>query len=143
MHGRKKKHKMRIDYGKEECGDITLDYGDETAQPTSEMDVDRLESTAEKNWTTLERPVRENQLAPGTIVGYKTLGINPVTYTPEQLLTVGKVESCDSDTVVVRTLREREQVSFSGPVDDDSVAVQEEERHTWAEIETADWRILT
>ena len=136
---REKKSKMRIEYG----NDVSLGVD-------TEVDVGKLESIAAKQWDTLAKP-RESQVKPGTIVGYKVrivvsawvewlmpvqgLGINPVTYTPEQLLTVGRVVSCESETVVVRALR---GVSFSGPIDEEV----EEERHTWDEMEHGDWRII-
>lgn len=72
----------------------------------------------------------------------QTLGINPVTCTPEPCLTVGRVLSCDSKAAVVQPLRAREQVSFSGPVEDGVEAEAEAEEHTWDDIIIADWRLF-
>lgn len=63
------------------------------------------------------------------------LGIDPVTHTPEELVTVASVVSCAGLEVVVRRLR---GVSFSGPVD----GPVEAESYTWDEIARGDWRII-
>lgn len=62
------------------------------------------------------------------------LGINPETYTPELVVTVGRVVLCEGDAVVVQPVR---GVSFSGPVDGP------EETHTWDAIEHGEWRVIT
>jgi hypothetical protein len=65
----------------------------------------------------------------------QALGIDPVSYTPEHVLTVGHVESCDGERVVVRPLR---AVAFNLPAGEEAEA--EAEEHTWAEIDGGDWR---
>lgn len=72
------------------------------------------------------------------------LVIDPITYTPEQRLTIGRVVSCDSKGVVVRLLQAREQVSFSGPVEEQQGQGQgqEEEAVEWHDVLDADWRIV-
>ena len=65
----------------------------------------------------------------------QALGIDPMSYTPENVLTVARVESWDSERVVVRPLR---AVSFGLPAGEDAEA--EAEEHTWDEIDEGDWR---
>ncbi|KAG6374903.1 hypothetical protein JVT61DRAFT_3633 [Boletus reticuloceps] len=129
-------------------GDVTLDYGVEP-EPASEVDIERLERHANKEWASLEQPRREKQPTVGTLVGYKVrsasrwvdqvlilqaLGIDAATCTPGHVLTVGRVVSCDQDGVVVRPLR---AVSFSW-----SDETEAETEHPWEEIEGGDWRLL-
>ena len=70
------------------------------------------------------------------------LGINPQTFTPEMLLNVGKVVSCEQQ-LVVEQLSEHAaaEVSFGGLI------VAEEEQNTelgydWTDVFQGDWRIL-
>ncbi|KAF8432581.1 hypothetical protein L210DRAFT_1058027 [Boletus edulis BED1] len=114
-------------------GDVTLDYGVEP-EPASEVDIDRLERHANKEWASLEWPRRTKQLTVGTLVGYKALGIDAATCTPGHVLTVGRVVSCDQGGVVVRPFR---AVSFSC-----SDETEAETEHPWEEIEGGDWRLL-
>lgn len=69
------------------------------------------------------------------LTALQALGIDPVSYTPEHVLTVGRVESCDGERVVVRPMR---AVSFGWPAGEEAEA----EEHTWEEIEHGDWRLL-
>lgn len=61
------------------------------------------------------------------------LGINPETYTPEQVLTVGIVTWYGEDGIEVRPLR---AVSFSGPAEGEAT------RYMWDEIESGEWKII-
>ena len=70
------------------------------------------------------------------------LGINPQTFTPEMLLNVGKVVSCEQQ-LVVEQLSEHAaaEVSFGGLI------VAEEEQnielgYDWTDVFQGDWRIL-
>ncbi|KAF8554969.1 hypothetical protein OG21DRAFT_1484241 [Imleria badia] len=125
LHREKKKRKMADEYEEELSAEVTLDYGD--AEP--EEDIER---TANKQWATLAKLTR-NGVAEGMVVGYKALGIDPVTYTPGQVLTVGRVVSWNEEGLHLRPLR---GVSFHGPVE------AEEEVHAWEEIEGGDWRMI-
>ena len=68
--------KMRIKYGdalEGQCEavpeEISLDYG-AAPDAESEVDIHRLEATANEHWATLEKPTRE-KLEAGMIIGYK------------------------------------------------------------------------
>lgn len=63
----------------------------------------------------------------------QALGIDAVTYTPGQVLTVGRVEACDESGLVVRPCR---AVSFNWQGD------AEPELHPWEEIDRGNWRVL-
>ncbi|KIJ19748.1 hypothetical protein PAXINDRAFT_166002 [Paxillus involutus ATCC 200175] len=144
-------------------GDVTLDYGggantDAVGQVTSQgtpldsdMDVAALESFANKSWATLPKITKEQQVVPGRVVGYKALGINPATYTPEFLLTLVRVLSLSTDParkkLLVHPLHPHEELSFSGPLsgyeeEGCEVKAEEEEEHSWEDIINGDWRLV-
>ncbi|KIJ61031.1 hypothetical protein HYDPIDRAFT_31729 [Hydnomerulius pinastri MD-312] len=143
-------------------GDITLDYGGETtvnlaSESTSqgnvsdlkaEVDVAALESFANKNWSNLTKITREEQVTPGRMIGYKALGINPTTFTPEYLLTLVKVVSFDVGSawkkLVVRPLQPRAEVSFSGPFGgyEEGGDGELEDEHSWDDVVSGDWRVI-
>ncbi|KAF8837101.1 hypothetical protein BDN67DRAFT_1014129 [Paxillus ammoniavirescens] len=142
-------------------GDVTLDYdggantdavGEVTSQGTpldSDKDVATLESFANKSWATLPKITKEQQVVPGRVVGYKALGINPATYTPEFLLTLVRVLSLSTDPtrkkLFVHPLHPHEELSFSGPLsgyEEEGGGVEAEEEHSWEDIINGDWRLV-
>lgn len=141
MHRATKKRKKSTEYGNEfegRGGDVSLDYGD-----GPESEVDRLEAIAKKDWATLKTLRSEEQVTQGMVVGYKGLAIDPVTCTPEHRLTIARVVSCDSKGVVVRLLRARDQVSFSGPVEEEKEKEEEEEEMVeWCDVLSNGWRLV-
>ncbi|KAI0329908.1 hypothetical protein GY45DRAFT_1278743 [Cubamyces sp. BRFM 1775] len=94
-------------------------------------------------WDTLRKITDKAQLQPGATVGWKALGINFATFTPEILLHVGRVLSCD-EQLVVEPIAEpgAAGVSFGGAVDPEEGGPAEE-TFEWSDVFQGDWRLVS
>lgn len=154
--------------GRESMGfetSVVLDYGNDgydthvqTEHPTqqhsrgkgdtpfSDIDIGNLEQSTNANWTTLRTITRDAQLNAGDIVAYKCLGINPMTFTPENLLTLAQVISLDplmGGKIVVRPLRPRTEASFSGRLDENVQGEEiQDEEFELEDVVERDWRFV-
>jgi len=91
----------------------------------------------ESKWDSLGLVGSVTQLPSGTIVGWKALGINPVTITPEVMLHVGTVVSCDENQTTVKIL------DWTGARLGSEEDIEEiEESHAWGNI-LGQWRIIS
>jgi len=91
----------------------------------------------ESKWDSLGLVSSVTELPTGTIVGWKALGINPVTITPEVMLHVGAVVSCDENQVTVK-ISDRTGALLGSEEDVEEI----EESHSWGDI-VNQWRIMT
>ncbi|KAI8984904.1 hypothetical protein BD414DRAFT_537359 [Trametes punicea] len=94
-------------------------------------------------WDTLRKITDQSQVQPGTTVGWKALGINFATLTPEMLLHVGRVVRCD-EQLVIEPIAESSpaEVSFGGPVIAEEGGALEE-TFEWSDVLQGDWRLVS
>ncbi|KAI0643595.1 hypothetical protein C8Q79DRAFT_1022626 [Trametes meyenii] len=93
-------------------------------------------------WDSLRKITDRAQVPSGTTVAWKALGINFTTLTPEMLLHIGRVTTCD-DFLVVERLAESgsAEVSFGGAIaEEEGGAV--EETFEWPDVLSGDWRLV-
>ncbi|KAH7903278.1 hypothetical protein BJ138DRAFT_171679 [Hygrophoropsis aurantiaca] len=76
---------------------------------------------------------------PDEVVCWKTLAINPFTFTPEMLTVTARVIACNDSKVSVRPLHPASQISFSGIVEED--IEPEDEEYSWEDILASEWRL--
>jgi len=120
---------------------IWLDYGAETPKDTVTVPGQDFER-AEKEWESFQEITELYQLKLGAVVGWKALAINPSTFTPEMLLNLAIVNSCNDKEVIVRPLHRpgAAQISFGGILEhEEDVA---EESYEWPDIISAQWRVV-
>ncbi|KAF9817633.1 hypothetical protein IEO21_03289 [Rhodonia placenta] len=67
-----------------------------------------VRGSIEKTWASLAKITAAFQSQVGAIVGWKELGINPRTYTPEVLLNIGRVVKNDEQLVLEPVFEEKE-----------------------------------
>ncbi|KAI1788926.1 hypothetical protein LXA43DRAFT_1023232 [Ganoderma leucocontextum] len=93
-------------------------------------------------WDSLRKIADKSQLAVGTTVAWKALGINFATLTPEMLLYVARVTQC-ADQLVVEPIAEAGagEVSFGGVVADDEGGAAKE-TFEWTDVLQGDWRLV-
>ncbi|KAH9887605.1 hypothetical protein C8Q73DRAFT_712546 [Cubamyces lactineus] len=160
----KKKKKVQVeekwDYAEEEAaeeadmfaGGLPYDDVPETSMgpaisTTIQKDPTRSNCTeyavVAAQWDTLRKITDKAQLQPGTTIGWKALGINFATFTPEILLHVGRVISCD-EQLVVEPIAEPSPaaVSFGGVVDPEEGGPAEE-TFEWSDVFQGDWRLVS
>ncbi|PCH41662.1 hypothetical protein WOLCODRAFT_132061 [Wolfiporia cocos MD-104 SS10] len=94
----------------------------------------------EAKWEWLTRITNRSQVKPGMILGWRELGINPATFTPEMLLKLGRVIRCDDQLAVEVTL-ENGALAFGGIVGTEE-AEAVEENYEWSNIMETEWRIV-
>ncbi|KAI0057745.1 hypothetical protein BV25DRAFT_1970353 [Artomyces pyxidatus] len=107
----KEKKRQRNGYGQEDGawgGDhagvnIHLPYDEEAAAAMSHADALDWDAV-EKSWATLQTVTPASSLSPGCVVGWKELGIHPVTLTPELLLKLATVVGSETGQVKVKVL---------------------------------------
>lgn len=135
-----------------EVENIVLDYGYPEGHISTQRDVPAPAAShpegdwrhVEKNWANLSKLTAETQLQPGTLVGWKALGINPMTFTPEFMLNVGRVVRVGENLTVQPVHKPGAvEVSFGGYAEDEAeVALLEEESYEWNEVYSGDWKVV-
>lgn len=118
---------------------ITLDYG--SAEVPMANPAEALHLRAEQQWDLLPKISNVSQVKADNIVAYKALAINPVTWTPEMLMTVARVICISSTHIITSPLQRPAQVSFGGLTEVTEVD-EEDETHTWADVLSQDWRVV-
>ncbi|EIW81990.1 hypothetical protein CONPUDRAFT_143565 [Coniophora puteana RWD-64-598 SS2] len=139
--GRKRKKTLKQTWGHVSTPDVsmTLDYGAAEDAPEDQSSFNLTELTAtkptptpnldvasiEKRWTVCTPITQRAQLRAGCTVGWKALGINPTTCTPELLLSVGTVlptsSSDDNAEVELQLVHRPGESSFSAKLSRDSI----------------------
>jgi len=94
---------------------------------------------AERAWSTYLKITAPEELnEEGRIVGWWALGINPITYTPENLLTLARLVSSSTEVCTV-TLVRRPGENKSGMLSfEDEVC----EEYTWADVLAGGWKLV-
>ncbi|KZT66981.1 hypothetical protein DAEQUDRAFT_729578 [Daedalea quercina L-15889] len=96
----------------------------------------------DSNWASLPQIKGASMVKPGMFIGWKELGINPQTFTPEMLLNVGRVVACEQQLVVEQHFEHvAAEVSFGGLI----IAEEEQKAELgcdWADVFQGDWRII-
>ncbi|OSD01695.1 hypothetical protein PYCCODRAFT_1411887 [Trametes coccinea BRFM310] len=152
---KKKKKQVQVEeeeYYEEDTFAGGLPYDDPPEDPVAEVAVAQSkEPVAESTehavvaaqWDTLRKVTDKSQLAPGATVGWKALGINFATLTPEMLLHIGRVIRCD-DQLVVEPFAEPsvEELSFGGAVVAEEGGAAEE-TFEWPDVFSGDWRLVS
>jgi len=134
-HSRKKRTKARNLNGHKE-----LNGHEEDPKPsapcTQSGEICGLDFNAiEQRWETLTQIKEGINLPIGTLVGWKALGINPVTITPEVLLHAATILKFDENNVLVRP----QTPTSSWSLDTDP----EETEYTWDDIISGQWKIIS
>ncbi|KAI0662818.1 hypothetical protein C8Q70DRAFT_473304 [Cubamyces menziesii] len=159
----KKKKKVQVeetwDYAEEVVEEVNtfaggLPYDDVPETPiapatsaTSQTDPAKTNSTERAvvaaQWDTLRKITDKAQLQPGATVGWKALGINFATFTPEILLHIGRVISCGEQLVVEHIAEpSTAKASFGGVIDPEE-GEPAEETFEWSEVLQGDWRLVS
>ncbi|KAJ3001129.1 hypothetical protein NUW54_g6626 [Trametes sanguinea] len=152
---KKKKKQVQVEedeYYEEDTFTGGLPYDDPSEAAIAELTtVESKETVAESTehavvaaqWDTLRKITDKSQLQPGATVGWKALGINFATLTPEMLLHIGRVVRCDEQLVVEPFAEPSvEEVSFGGAVvAEEGGAV--EETFQWPDVLSGDWRLVS
>ncbi|KAG1753321.1 hypothetical protein EDB19DRAFT_1668585 [Suillus lakei] len=137
---RSKEEPITASYNDESCtANFSLDYG--SAEVPMANPDEALHLRAEQQWDSLPKITNASQVKLDNIVAYKALAINPMTWTPEMLMTVARVISISSTNVTTSPLRRPAQVSFGGLTEMTEVD-QEDETHAWSDVLCQDWRIV-
>ncbi|KAG1785925.1 uncharacterized protein HD556DRAFT_1418851 [Suillus plorans] len=137
---RSKEELARASYDNESCtADFSLDYGSAEVSMANPDEVFYLR--ADQQWDLLPKITSALQVTVDNIVAYKALAINPMTWTPEMLMTVARVISVSSTHLTTSRLQRPVQVSFSGLMDVTEPA-EEDETHTWVDVLSQDWRVM-
>lgn len=101
-----------------------------------------VRGSIEKTWASLAKITAAFQSQVGAIVGWKELGINPRTYTPEVLLNIGRVVKNDEQLVLEPVFEEKEtEVCFAG-----AIVTREdtfEQAYDWKDVLQGEWRIAS
>ncbi|KAM6489251.1 hypothetical protein JOM56_015152 [Amanita muscaria] len=94
-------HELRVsqayedeDESRFEDANIDLPYGDE----------EESGNNAESNWERFSPVESLDQLCSGVLVCWQCLAINPQTFTPENMLNVGRVEKVTTETITIQQL---------------------------------------
>ncbi|KAI9069560.1 hypothetical protein FKP32DRAFT_1671285, partial [Trametes sanguinea] len=154
--GKKKKKKQvqveEDEYYEEDTFAGGLPYDDPSEAAVEEVTtVQSKETVAESTehavvaaqWDTLRKITDKSQLQPGATVGWKALGINFATLTPEMLLHIGRVIRCDEQLVVEPFAEPSvEEVSFGGAVVAEEGGAAEE-TFEWPDVLSGDWRLVS
>ncbi|KAH8118299.1 hypothetical protein DFH11DRAFT_1566691 [Phellopilus nigrolimitatus] len=166
---KKKKKKQRDLYGYDDGESLTeggngidktvLDYG----EPNDTVQIAKLnerEEPASVDWTTIEQkwdalnPVTNSSLLEvGVLVGWKALAINPMTFTPETLVHLGRIKEVlhASSSVVIVPLRRpgAGEIAFGAFGSEEDIGNDEEERineeeeaHTFDDVLTIPWKLV-
>ncbi|KAA1465884.1 hypothetical protein DENSPDRAFT_830570 [Dentipellis sp. KUC8613] len=120
--------------------DIELPY-DEVDPHTKEVpDWDGIDT----RWESFTKVTETASLVPGTLVGWKELGIHPVTLTPEKVLSLARVTSVDDKEVKARLLvRPGANAMVFGGLEDPGVEVEgDEETFPTKDVLDMDWRVV-
>ncbi|KAH9928946.1 uncharacterized protein B0H18DRAFT_999521, partial [Fomitopsis serialis] len=150
---KKKRQEPAVDYEEDMAEDIELPYDDpveaeaavipsngETGSAGSSTTINREE--VESNWSSMSKISEASQVTAGMFVAWKELGINPHTFTPEMLLNVGRVVSCEHQLVVEQHAEHAAtEVSFGGLItteDEQNVELE----YDWVDAFQGDWRII-
>jgi len=116
---------------------IPPDVGQSETPPAGRPAGEFDRTVIQANWDSLGLVSSVTGLPTGTIVGWKALGINPVTITPEVMLRVGTIVNCDENQVTVKFL------DWTGVRLGTEEGVEEiEESHEWGDI-VGQWRIVS
>jgi len=107
-------------------------------------------ATTERAWSSYRKVDRWEMLSAGCVVGWWALGINPTTYSPENLLTLARLISISQpdDKVVVQPIPRpgTSTISFGKLLEDTGVAEGEEEAEeesfAWKDIVNGEWRLV-
>ncbi|KAG2056197.1 hypothetical protein BDR06DRAFT_995648 [Suillus hirtellus] len=137
---RSKEELATASYDNESCtADFSLDYGSAEVPMANPDEVSYLR--ADQQWDLLPKITSALQVAVDNIVAYKALAINPMTWTPEMLITVARVIFVSSTHLTTTRLQRPVQVSFGGLIDVTEPA-EEDETHTWVDVLSQDWRVM-
>ncbi|TFY63357.1 hypothetical protein EVG20_g6353 [Dentipellis fragilis] len=124
---------------REQDADIELPY-DEVDPHTEEVpDWDGIDT----RWESFTKVTETASLVPGTLVGWKELGIHPVTLTPEKVLSLARITSIDGTEVKVRLLVRpgANAMVFGGLQDAGGEVEGEEETFGTSDVLDMDWRV--
>jgi hypothetical protein len=119
----------------EQEGVKVLDYGAaEEPENTTNGNANVDWKAAEAGFDAFPKLLVKAQLVAGRIVGWRALGLDPRTFTPENMVHLARVIGCDwaKDEVLVRVLARPEEEGEEG----------EEERVEWGRCEREDWRVV-
>ncbi|EGO04170.1 hypothetical protein SERLA73DRAFT_67886 [Serpula lacrymans var. lacrymans S7.3] len=108
--------------------------------PVSHSPKDPSIAYIEKHWPSFVRVTEKSQLQPETLVGWKALAVNPLTCTPEMLLTLGHITEIDDAHVKVQLIHRPAQTSFGGMLDDSEGT--SEETFIWEDVFALDWKSI-
>ncbi|KAG6884803.1 hypothetical protein C0993_008167 [Termitomyces sp. T159_Od127] len=120
---------------------VQLDYSGEAAGDTPDWD------RAEKGWDEFVAITDIGQLAVGTLVGWKALALNPLTFSPEVMLSLASVVRLSDAEIVIKQFSRPGASSasfshrFAVPEQGEEEIVEEEE-YTWNDILTLQWKIV-
>ncbi|KIP10560.1 hypothetical protein PHLGIDRAFT_219210 [Phlebiopsis gigantea 11061_1 CR5-6] len=126
---------------------MVLDYGEPDDHIPAQRDLSSSATATHKDWAKVEsgwdgyaKIADVAQIKPGGIVGWKALGINPATYTPEWLVNVGQVVTA-GDKVVVKPLHKPGDVLELG--EEEAEISYDDETYDWtADVLNGDWRVI-
>ncbi|KAG1729088.1 uncharacterized protein EDB91DRAFT_1160174 [Suillus paluster] len=136
---RSKEEPVAAPYDDESCTpNFSLDYG--SAEVSVVNPDEALHLRAEQQWDLLSKITNVSQAKVNSIVAYKALAIDPITFTPEMLTTVARVTCISSTHITACPLQRPAQVSFAGLTEETDAV--EDETHAWADVLASDWRVV-
>ncbi|KAH9843635.1 uncharacterized protein C8Q71DRAFT_8025 [Rhodofomes roseus] len=152
---KKRKQQQVVDYEEEAAEVFELPYDDpmeaepavDSGLPSNDMTTSEAAPTTinrhevESNWSSLPKITEASQVKSGVFVGWKELGINPQSFTPEMLLNVGRVVSCEQQLVVERHSDHAAEVSFGGLIMAEE-GQNVELGYEWTDVFQGDWRFI-
>ncbi|KDQ65136.1 hypothetical protein JAAARDRAFT_188385 [Jaapia argillacea MUCL 33604] len=156
MHGKKRKGKGKrrdnvasppLEGQDERQGEVCLDYGtangvDEDVSTTStnflKDDGTPNIDLVQHKWDTLTVITQLDQLKPGILIGWKALGVNPATYSPEILLHLARIIAINTTHLdVVSFLPNIASFGVDGLAEE-----PEEESYELAEVLGGGWKLI-
>ncbi|TCD69183.1 hypothetical protein EIP91_008479 [Steccherinum ochraceum] len=115
-----------------EPDEIVLPYDD----PVPSVDFGEVH----RKWESLPVISQPSQVKTGSLMGWKTLGLNPVTCTPEICLYIGRVIKNTADQLLVSKLVDN--TMDGAHVLGGDIAMEEEEEYAWPAILSEGWRMV-
>jgi len=105
--------------------------------PVGRTDGESDLTVIQAKWDSLGLVSDVTGLPTGTTVGWKALGINPATITPEVMLRVGTIVNCDENWVTVKS-SDWSSVRLGSEEDGEEI----EESYEWGDV-VGQWRIVS
>ncbi|KAI0092660.1 hypothetical protein BDY19DRAFT_497019 [Irpex rosettiformis] len=124
--------------------DVAPSGGEVEPLASTRVNYSQVWEVTEEHWETLPKIRDPEYVLVGNFVGWKALGFNAATYTPEILLNVGITKKVGETLVVQPLPRPGATSTPSGralaEVEAEEEFVPEEEAYEWIEVISGDWK---